>query len=297
MPKDSELPSAPLTQAERDAAQLAEAVARFNARKTSAPPPAPKRWTTVQVNHACPDCGTVFQTPALKWEHKPQPEPVGHVVCQPCFQAIGERAAAETKARIIHQRTRAFDEICPPVFRDTNADRLPCGRPTVSAVAKWAATCPTFGTSNAPNDVSPQLLLHGPTGTGKTRLALLALKHLVSQRGCPARLSMPGEFARDVADAYRNGEEKRLHHQFAHVEVLMLDDLGKERLTERVEAFLFELLDHRLSWRRTTILTTNHVGADLAAKFTDPERGAALVRRLKEFCHALPVVAHDGGAS
>lgn len=240
------------------------------------------------VTH-CLGCRCEIRTTVLRSRRQAE-APAPKLWCDTCFAAQVKRGQDEAQAARTHQRTQAYELLCPPVYRDTNVDRLPCARASVEAVALWAKLCPTLGPRNAPSDVRAALLLHGPTRTGKTRLALLALKHLVAARGCGARLYLPGDFAREIADAYRHGEERGLWHTLTTVEVLMLDDLGKEKLTDRVEAFLFELLENRFSWRRCTILTTNHTGDDLASRFFEPERGAALVARLREFCQAVQVM-------
>jgi len=51
--------------------------------------------------------------------------------------------------------------------------------------------------------------------------------------------------------------------------LLLLDDLDKVKLTERVESELFSLLDARMMRLVPTIITTNYMGRELAARFVD----------------------------
>jgi DNA replication protein DnaC len=69
--------------------------------------------------------------------------------------------------------------------------------------------------------------------------------------------------------------------------VLVLDDLGKERLTQRLESDLFAVLDERTSNLRTTIITTNYTGDKLVDRFQNKETGVALVRRLRDYFVAI----------
>ena len=71
--------------------------------------------------------------------------------------------------------------------------------------------------------------------------------------------------------------------------VLVLDDLGKERLTARLEADLFAVIDDRTSNLRTTIITTNYTGDRLVERFQNKETGVALVRRLRDYFNAISV--------
>ena len=64
--------------------------------------------------------------------------------------------------------------------------------------------------------------------------------------------------------------------------VLLLDDLGKGRVTPRVESELFGLLDTRFHHNRATIITSNQNGAGLENQFS-PDIGPPLVRRIREF--------------
>ena len=62
----------------------------------------------------------------------------------------------------------------------------------------------------------------------------------------------------------------------------MLDDLGKAKLTERAEAELFGLVEHRIANLKPLIVTTNFVGDKLSDKLSE-DRATPLVRRLREF--------------
>jgi len=65
--------------------------------------------------------------------------------------------------------------------------------------------------------------------------------------------------------------------------LLVIDDLGKERLTQRMETDLFSIIDERTSNKRPTIITTNYNGSGLSDRFNNGETGTAIIRRLKDY--------------
>jgi DNA replication protein DnaC len=69
------------------------------------------------------------------------------------------------------------------------------------------------------------------------------------------------------------------------VELLVLDDFGKERLTQRMASDLFSIIDERSTNRRATIISTNFNGTSLLERFDnrDKETGVAMIRRFKDY--------------
>ena len=67
--------------------------------------------------------------------------------------------------------------------------------------------------------------------------------------------------------------------------LLVIDDLGKERLTSRMASDLFAIVDERSVNRKTTIISTNFNGTTLLERFEnkDKETGVAFIRRLKDY--------------
>jgi DNA replication protein DnaC len=50
------------------------------------------------------------------------------------------------------------------------------------------------------------------------------------------------------------------------VPLLVLDDLGAERLTDWVTEALFRLINHRFEWRLRTVITTNYSPNEMAER-------------------------------
>lgn len=139
-----------------------------------------------------------------------------------------------------------------------------------------------------PQDDKCGLILHGETGGGKSRAAWLTFNKLWL-RHYPDRclfLQM-----RKFEGLIEKGFDDRDHGKVLDIliscPVLVLDDLGKERLTQRLESDLFAVLDERTSNLRTTIITTNYTGDKLVERFQNKETGVALVRRLRDYFIAI----------
>lgn len=101
---------------------------------------------------------------------------------------------------------------------------------------------------------SRTLLLVGGYGTGKTHAAL-AIGHAAVGRPRPA-WAVPWTVP-DLNDALRpDGDPLALDHAL-HCDLLVLDDLGAERITEWTVEQLYRIVDHRVRNRRKTVVTTN----------------------------------------
>ena len=71
-------------------------------------------------------------------------------------------------------------------------------------------------------------------------------------------------------------------------EILFLDDIGKEKYTERVESEFYDLIETRTSNLRPTLWTTNASASQLSAMMS-ADRGEPVLRRLKEFTEIVTV--------
>lgn len=182
--------------------------------------------------------------------------------------AACERSAWE--ARRSREKFAVFDALVGPSFAQAfDAARFP-GRP--EAVAEVDAWRPTL---HAPN-----LVLNGLTDRGKTRLAVRRLRESFARTGQLPEIVWPGDFATAVAEAWGEVEASKLKRRWGEVPVLLLDDVDKDKFTERAAEMLFAVLDMRLRYGRPTILTLNMGGDAFLGKFPSRETGNAAVRRI-----------------
>jgi DNA replication protein DnaC len=103
------------------------------------------------------------------------------------------------------------------------------------------------------------LVLTGPTGTGKTHQAYGALRR-IAEAG-PHRYELIATTAPDMYGRLRpNGSDKGMEHELkrlATVPLLLLDDLGTEKLSEWTEEATYRLLNERYNACLPLIVTTN----------------------------------------
>jgi DNA replication protein DnaC len=97
------------------------------------------------------------------------------------------------------------------------------------------------------------LLMTGPTGTGKTWLAC-AIATEAARKGITITYRRTGRLLEEMAIAHEDGSIGRIRNQLAKAQLLILDDFGLTPLTNRGRADLLELLDDRVGHSSTIVL-------------------------------------------
>ena len=162
----------------------------------------------------------------------------------------------------------------PPLYRNASLDnfKLPADNPTANrGLASVLLTVKSF-TREFPSDKKSGLLLIGEPGTGKTHLAVAALRVLISR-------GFEGVFFdyQNLLDKIRSGydhasgaSDRTAYRAALDAEILLLDDLGTHRVTEWVEDTVTAIITDRCNNRKPLIATTN---------LPDPEVGDVMVER------------------
>jgi DNA replication protein DnaC len=153
------------------------------------------------------------------------------------------------------------------------------------------------------------LLLMGPSGVGKTHLAVAALKELI-RRGHAGLFCDYRELLKEIQASYNPASESTemgVLEPIRTVELLVLDDLGASKPSTWVLDIIGLVLNARYNEKCMTILTTNFsdVAPDVGATLPNGDRvkvkedvladriGARMRSRLFEMCRTVEVFAPD----
>jgi len=141
------------------------------------------------------------------------------------------------------------------------------------------------------------LMLTGQCGTGKTHLAVSALKRMI-EMGASGMFVDYHELLDDIMQSFKSdsGEsDQDIYSRAKNAEVLVLDDLGSNRSTEWIVDAVTSLLTYRCNHRLITIATTNCL---LATPIDAPKDGTRTIvdyigdrawSRIKEMCTLVDV--------
>jgi DNA replication protein DnaC len=129
------------------------------------------------------------------------------------------------------------------------------------------------------------ILLIGPTGTGKTYLAC-ALAHKACLEGFTTQyLRLPRLF-QELLLAKGDGRYTKLMAQFAKTDVLILDDWGLNKFNDEQRRDLLEILDDRHNLR-STIVTSQLPVKLWHETIADPTLADAILDRLVHNAHKI----------
>lgn len=127
------------------------------------------------------------------------------------------------------------------------------------------------------------LVLSGEKGAGKTTTACGILMRCLQHR-LGRFTTFPG-MCEDIKAEFHESTPAQVASGYANTALLVLDDLGREHLTDWSSERLFSLVDSRWANGMWTVITTNYGLGDLNAKWrkaVDAEFADALCSRIAD---------------
>ena len=163
----------------------------------------------------------------------------------------------------------------PPLYRQASFDNFSVRGPE-NPIARQELTTVLLAVKNYvrdfPNPSRPGLLLIGEPGTGKTHLAVAALRKIV-EKGFDSLFYDYQSLLNSIKAGYdpaSDSSDREAYRAALDTDVLLLDDLGAHRVTGWVEDTVASVITHRCNQRKALIATTN---------LPDGDAGSAIVQK------------------
>lgn len=130
------------------------------------------------------------------------------------------------------------------------------------------------------------LLFTGDVGLGKTHLAAAIAMHLLEREHTVVFGTVTSLLSqlRNTYDDHRE-TEKDVMRRLTRCQLLVIDDLGKEKVSPWVEQTVFEIINARYDDNKSVIITTNMDLPEIEKKYKD--NGKALLDRIFEMCKGI----------
>lgn len=138
----------------------------------------------------------------------------------------------------------------------------------------------------------------GGFGTGKTHLAVAIALELI-KRGTPVICMTAIDLLAEIRKTYdrdRNVSEYQILKVYKEVDLLVIDDLGKEYCSDWATSMLYDIINDRYERCLPTIITTNYNDEDLIERLSrksDYESAGAVVSRLHEMTMGITMIGRD----
>lgn len=101
------------------------------------------------------------------------------------------------------------------------------------------------------------LYLSGNPGSGKTYFSVALLRALLEKQPQWVIYKRSDELDSELLRAAQDGQEAYVLEKYHEVPVLFIDDLGVERVNERIIKQYFSIIDTRLGNLKTTVFSSN----------------------------------------
>ena len=184
----------------------------------------------------------------------------GFITCS-CFkeELITENIKSSGIGALIE--TQSFDNFNPDVYKGSPEIKERAAM-NLLAAKRYAKTFAKNGEN---------MLLYGDTGTGKTHISTAIAKEAITHGYDVVYDSVQNVVADFEADRFKSnyGTNEPKSTKYLECDLLILDDLGSEFITQFSLACLYNLLNTRQNKRLSTIISTNLSPDEISEQYQD----------------------------
>ncbi len=155
------------------------------------------------------------------------------------------------------------------------------------------------------------LLFVGPTGVGKTHLAVAVLRELMLRKGVECLFYDFHDLLKTIRDSYNPGTQNTelgILQPVLDADVLLLDELAGSNPSDWVKETLHHIINWRYNYKKVTLITTTMLSRDLSGRrvssqpsgeaipdldYTLNQLGVTLRSRLYEMCKLVEMNSDD----
>jgi DNA replication protein DnaC len=146
--------------------------------------------------------------------------------------------------------------------------------------------------------VKKGILFMGPSGVGKTHLAVAMIKSLIQDKGIDCLFMDFQELLRNLQKSYQPDSELselKVFEPVLNTELLLLDDLGSKAATEWMRDTLAYIVNYRYNNQKISLFTTNFLDEDIARTdyILSDRIGIRIRSRLYEMCERIYLDGDD----